>query len=178
MRPFHRTLCTNPEASRAPADAGRGYANLAGDVIGIRVAQAFDRIDGDLVNLLRRFGGDLLDVHPALGARHQHDPLRHAVDDHADVELLTNVRALLDQQAPHLLARRPGLMRHELHAENFSREVANVIERFRELDAPALAATPRVNLRLDDPNGTAERLRRLDRVVDGKGRHAARYRHP
>src|SRR4029079_4469291 len=62
--------------------------------------------------------------------------------------------------------------------ENFAGELADVIERPCQLDAAALAATACVNLRFDDPNGTAERLRRIDRFVDGKGRHAARNRHP
>jgi hypothetical protein len=56
----------------------------------------------DLLRVLRR---DFLDVHAAFGRRHQADALRHAVDDHADIELFLDVGALFDQQAPHLLSR-------------------------------------------------------------------------
>ena len=62
--------------------------------------------------------GDLLDVHAAFARGHQRHALRGAVDDHADVQLLRDVGALLDQQSPHLLAAGPGLMRDELHAED------------------------------------------------------------
>ena len=58
-------------------------------------------IDGDLVDLLRRVGGDFLDFHAALGARHQRDALRGAIDDHADVQFLADVRALFHQQPLH-----------------------------------------------------------------------------
>jgi hypothetical protein len=56
-------------------------------------------------------------------------------------------------------------------------EVAHLVDGARELDAAALAAAARVDLRLDDPHGTAQRLRRLHGLVDGERRDAARYRH-
>ena len=49
--------------------------DLARDVVGLGTGQSFDGIDKDLVNLLRRFGGDFFDVHAAFGARHQRDAL-------------------------------------------------------------------------------------------------------
>jgi hypothetical protein len=128
------------------------------------------------VDLSGAVRGDLLDVHPALAGGHQGHPLRGAVDDHADVQLLADVGALLDQQAPHLLPVRPGLMGDELHAENARRMRAHLVERARELHATALAAAAGVDLRLDDPDRTAELLRGVDRLVHGEARKSARYR--
>ncbi len=110
------------------------------------------RVDEHLVDLLGRLRGDFLDVHAALGARHQHDALRAAVDDHADVELLLDVGALLDQQPAHLLPAGAGLVRDELHAEDLAGALLHLVERVRELDAAALAAAARVDLRLDHPH--------------------------
>jgi hypothetical protein len=135
--------------------------------------EAARRIDGHFMDLFRVLRRDFLDVHAAFGRSHQGDALRDSVDDHADVELLLDVGALLDQQAPHLLSLRPRLVRDELHAEDLLRLVAHFVERFRDLDAAALAATARVDLRFDDPDAAAELLRRCDRLVDAERRDAA-----
>ena len=63
--------------------------------------------------------GHFLDVDPALRACNQRDLLGRAVDDHADVELLLDVSALFDQQPADFLTGRSGLMRDQLHTENF-----------------------------------------------------------
>src|SRR5262249_45736996 len=126
---------------------------------------------------LRRPGDDLLDVHAALGGRHQHDLLRAAVDHHADVELLADVGAFLDQQAPHLLAFGPGLVRDELHAEDLLGAQPHFVERFGDLHAAALAAAAGVDLRLHYPDAAAELLRRVERLVYAHRRKAARRRH-
>ena len=129
------------------------------------------------MDLLGRLGGDGLDVHAALGTGHQRDALRAAVDDHADVEFLFDVRAFLHQQPAHLLPARAGLVRDQLHAEDLGRALLHLVERLRDLDAAALAAAAGVDLRLDDPHLAAERLRGLDGLVDGKRRNAARNGH-
>ena len=125
-------------------------------------------IDRDLVDLLGRLRGDFLDVHAAFAGGHQHHALRAAVDDHADVELLADVRAFLDQQPPHLLAFGAGLVRLQLHAEDRGSRAAHFVERVRELHAAALAAAAGVDLRLDDPDLAAELLRGFDRLVDAE----------
>ena len=84
-----------------------GNADLARDVVGLRIGEARARIDRHLVDALGRLRGDFLDVHAAVGARHQHDALRHAIDDHRRVELLPDVGAFLDQQPTHRLTRGP-----------------------------------------------------------------------
>ena len=94
----------------------------------------------------------------------------------ADVELLADVGAFLDQQPPHLLALGTGLVRDELHAEDLAGERAHFVDRARELDAAALAAATGVDLRLHDPDRSAQLPRGLHRFVDGKRRDAARHR--
>ena len=163
-------------SARASRDAAFGNADLARDAFGIRAGQALAGIDEDLVNLLRRLGGDFLDVHAAFRARHQHHALRRAIDDHADVELLLDVGAFLDQQTPHLLPLRAGLVGDELHAEDLIRQLAHFGNRLAEFDAATLAAAAGMDLRLDDPYRSAQRFGRLDRFVDRKNRNAARRR--
>ena len=73
-----------------------------------------------------------------------------AVEHDAEIELAVDGRGLFDQQALHLLALRPGLVRDELHAENVLGVQFGVFAGPRHLDAAALAAASGVNLRLDD----------------------------
>jgi hypothetical protein len=101
-----------------PGDAGFGNADLARQVVGVGVLQAGFGIDEYLVDLLRGMRGDFLDVHAAFGRRHHAHLLRAAIHHDADVEFLVDIGALFDQQAPHLLALRPGLVGLQLHPEN------------------------------------------------------------
>jgi hypothetical protein len=129
------------------------------------------------MNLLGRFGRHRFDVHAALGARHQAHALGAAVDDHRDVKLFLDVRALLDQEAANLLPRGTCLVRDELHAEDLARLLAHFAERACDLDAAALAAAAGMDLRLDDPHLSAERFSRGDGLVDGERRYSTRGRH-
>ncbi len=94
-------------------------ADARGNLVGVDVVQALRRVDVHLVDLLRRARRDLLDVHAAFRGGHQHDLLRAAVDHHADVELLFDVGAFLDEQPPYFLPCRTGLMGDEPHAKHF-----------------------------------------------------------
>ena len=107
--------------------------------------------DGLFEDLLGVLGGHLLDVHAALGRGHDRDAAGGAVEGHAEVELVLDVQALLDEQALHLLALGAGLVRDQLHAEI---ALHGLLRRRRvalaHLDAAALAAAAGVDLRLDD----------------------------
>ena len=157
--------------------AAVGNADLARNVVGLLGGESLRWIDEDLVDSFRRFGGDFLDIHAPLGACHQHHALRSAVDDHADIEFLLDVRAFLDKQSAHLLSLRARLMRDQLHAEDFAGEIAYLSDRLRDLDPATLAAPACMDLRLDHPDLAAECLRGLRRLIDGKRRNAARRRH-
>ena len=152
-------------------------ADLARDGIGLGIGEALHRIDEDLVNFLGRLRGDFLDVHAAFRARHQHHALRPPIDDHPDVKLFADVRAFFDQQAPHLLPLRSRLVSDELHAEDAAREVSDLGDRLRDLDAAPLAAAAGVDLRLDDVDAAADRLGALYGLSDRKRGNAARRRH-
>ena len=104
--------------------------------------------------------GDLLDIHAAFAARHQHNALLAAVDDHADVILFGDLRAFFNQQAPDVLPLRAGLVGNQLHAQYLARVFAHFSQRLRHFHAAALAAPARVDLRLDHPHFTAELSRR------------------
>ncbi len=63
--------------------------------------------------LLRSFGRDLFDLHPAFAGDHQDRLCRGPVDDDPQVQLAGNVAALLDQHLADRLALRSGLDRHQ-----------------------------------------------------------------
>ncbi len=78
-----------------------------------------------------------------------------AVEHDAEIQLARDGQRLFDQQALHLLALGPGLVRDQLHPEDFARQLAGFFSRLGQLDAAALAAASGVNLRLDDNAGCA-----------------------
>ena len=133
-------------------DGGIGHANFVGDVICLGIGQTAVRIDGDLVNLVRRMLGNLFDFHAAFGTGHQRDALRGAVDHHADVQFLADVGAFLDQQTFHQPPFRSGLVSHQGHAQDILGIVVHFLQRLGYFDAAALAAAAGVNLRLDHPD--------------------------
>ena len=87
------------------------------------------------------------------------------------------MRAFLDQQAPHLLAFRAGLVCHQLHAENLARKLTYFIQRLRHLHAAALAATARVNLRFHHPDFAAQFLGCRNGLLNAEAGFPARGRH-
>src|SRR5207247_1823325 len=99
-----------------------------------------------------------------------------SIDDHPDVELFADVRALFDQQPPHLLPLWTCLVRDKLHAEDPTRVIADLVDRLRDLDAASLAAAARMNLRLDDLDAVSDGLRGLHRLIDRKSGNPARRR--
>ena len=106
--------------------------------------------------------GDLLDVHAALGARHQRRRAAVARSTTiADVELLLDVGAFLDEQPAHLLPLRPGLVRDELHAEDLAGERrAPRRATCATLTPPPLPRPPAWICAFTTHTGAAERLRR------------------
>ena len=151
-------------------NAGGWYADLERDVIGVALAQPERLLDVHLVNLLRRMCGHFLDVDPTLRACNQRDLLRRAIDDHADIELLLDIGAVFDQQPANFLSARTRLVCDQLHAENFRGARADFFDRARNLDTASLAATARMNLRLDDPHRSAQVACRIDRFFDAEYR--------
>ncbi len=155
-----------------------GHADLAGDGIGIGVGQAGHRIDRDLVDLLRRVRGHLLDFHSTLGTGHEGHALRAAIDHHPDVQLLADVGALLHQEPFDQAAFRACLVGDQRHAEDGGCMLMHLVERLGHLHAAALAPAARVNLGLDHPDLAAERAGRGIGVRHGKTRHALGGRDP
>ena len=154
-----------------------GHADFPGNVVGFRVFQTRFRIDEHLVNFLRRMRGDFLDVHAALGRCHQADPLTDPIDDHAEIEFLLDVGALLDQQAADLLTLRAGLMGLQLHAEYRLGVLPDFVGGLRHLDATALAAPAGMDLCLDHPNLAAESSCGGDRLIYREAGKATRGGH-
>ena len=146
-----------------------------GQPVGVEPSHAGGRIDAHAEDLLRRRRRHLLDLHAALGRGDDGDAARRPVEQHADVELAGDVAAFLDVDAADLPPLRPGLRRHESHAEHGLGRVGRRLDRLHDLDAAALAPAAGVDLRLDHPDGTAELARRVlglgPRIGDAAARH-------
>ena len=118
-----------------------------------------------------------LDVHAAFAGDDHGDFLRRTVGHGRHVIFFLDVRAFFNQEAAHFLAFRAGLVRDELHAQDFAGQLFNLFDAAGEFDAAALAATAGMNLRLDHPHRAAEFLGGFNRLLNGEGRNAARHRH-
>ena len=149
----------------------------AGQVQRLGVGQTDQRVDEDLEDLLGRVVGHRLDVHAAFAAGHHGHALGGPVGERGDVVLVPDVGAFFDQQPAHLLAHRAGLVRDQLHAQDLPGQLFDLVERARQLDAAALAATAGMDLRLDHPDGPTELLRCLGRLQHREGWVAARHWH-
>ena len=104
-----------------------------------------DRLLEDGLGSLRR---NLFNLHAAGLRRHKHQLARGAVQHDAEIKLALNGRGLFNQQPLHLLSLRPGLVRHQRHAQNVLRVQLGVLARLGHLHAAAFAAASCVNLRL------------------------------
>src|SRR5688572_29537917 len=125
-------------------------------------------------NLLRFPGRDLFDVYAAGSAGDDDGRCRRAIDEDAEIELAVDVEPFLDEYAADLLAFGAGLMRDQRHADHLLRELFDLVDRFGNLHAAALAAATSVNLCLYDGTATTEPLRRIDRFGRGERNFAAR----
>ena len=113
----------------------------------------------------------LFDVHPAFGRDHEGDARRRAIDQGGEIELLGDFGPFLDVEPADLAARRSGLDRHQGGAEHLPGEAFDIRDRAGQAHAAhlagagflelALAAPAGMDLRLDDPQGSAELVRCL-----------------
>ena len=134
-------------------DELRLQPQLEGDLARLEGLEADRRIDVLLDDRLRVLGRNLFDLHPA-GLRGHEDRTRdRAVQQNAQIQFAGNRQRLFDQQPPHLLALRTGLVGHQLHPENLFRQFAGLRVALGQLHAAAHPAASRVNLRLHHHSG-------------------------
>ena len=155
-----------------------------GDATAVVAHDSGRGIDGEGDDLLGRLVRDVLDVHAAFGRDDEGDARGRAIDEHRQVEFLGDVGAFLDVEAVDLLAGRAGLDGHQRRAEHLLDVGDDLVDRLGEAHAAlvagrgflelALAAATGVDLRLDDPERTAERLGGGFRVLGVENRDAAR----
>ncbi len=126
--------------------------------------EADGRVDHDFQDLLWRGGGDLLDLHAALGRGHDGDAAGGAVDQHAEIKLAGDVAAVFDIEALYFLARLAGLLGHQDVPEHLAGILLYVVQRLANphpalsagivLETPGAAAAG-VDLRFDHPDRAA-----------------------
>ena len=134
-------------------------------------------IDRGAQDLLRCFGGHLLDLDAALARRHDHHAPRRTVDHGTEVQLARDIHARLDIDPIHRLPVRIRLDRDHAPAKPMLGEVPHAIEGIDEPDPARLAASTGMHLHLADPARPAEFLRRGDRRIGAVRRDAGGYRH-
>ena len=135
------------------------------------------RVDRDRHDPVGRVMGHLLDVHAALGGDDHRDARGGAIDQHRQVELLVDGRALLDVEPVDLLALGPGLVRDQRGAEQARGLLLHIVDGLDHLDAAGLAAATGVDLGLHDPDRAAELFGGLDGLLDAERRQALGDRH-
>ncbi len=76
-----------------------GQVQERAELAGLIFLQAEGAVNFFPEELLGRVGGDLLDIHAALGAGHHDRPVGFAVDGNAEVELFFDLDAFFHQHA-------------------------------------------------------------------------------
>ena len=147
------------------------------DLAAVKAGIAGCRVDGHGEDFLRRLRRHFLDIHAALGRGYEGDARGGAVDQRGEIELAVNVAPVFHIDAPDFLALGAGLMGHQRHAEHALGFLAHLVDGLDHLDATALAAAASVDLRLDDPDRSAEFLGGAHRVFRRKGYRSPRNRH-
>ena len=104
---------------------------------------ALERVDVETRKRVRVLLGDLLDLDPALGRKHEQRLLRAAVEGDREVVLLVDLRGLLDPELAHDVA-------VDVEAENLLGLALGIVGVVRELHSARLAAPAGQHLRLDD----------------------------
>ena len=126
--------------------------------------EADERLHVELGERLGALGGDLLDIHAALGREHEERLLLAAVERDREVVLLRDVRGLLDPELPHDVAA-------DVEAQDLARPRVGLVRCLRELDPARLAAPAGQHLGLDD-DLPADLFGRRTRLL-GARRHAS-----
>jgi len=151
------------------AQLERQFARLEG-------LRAYQRIDGGLEDLLGRVVSDFFDVHATFGRRHEDDPATGAIDHGAQVELLVDIGARLDQNLADRLTIGIGLVGHQTLVEPLLGERSGLILAANQLYATRLATSTGMHLGLDHPLCAADLvagfrcfLRAIYRIAFGHG---------
>src|SRR6266481_204078 len=152
-------------------------AESKGEAPGMKTLQRSGRGQDYLKNFLRRLGRDLLDIHATFGGGDAGGAAAAPIDEHSQINLAGDFRALLDIDALYILALRPGLMGHQFHAEHGIGFGHHVLDRAADLDAARLAAPAGMDLRLYYPDGAVEFLGDGFGLLGRMGDVASRDRH-
>src|SRR5574343_777241 len=150
------------------------HAHALGELEGLRIGQANQRIDKDLDDLFRGLVSNFFDIHATFVRGHHGDGLGSAVGQRSNVVFVLDVGTFVDQQVTNLLAFRTGLVRDQLHAQDLAGVFAHFFERGCDFDATTLATATGVNLGLDHPDLAAQGVGCLDRGVNGGAVNPAR----
>ena len=127
-----------------------GESELEGQVPGLEAGEPGGRVDPFLEDELGVLGGDLFDLHAALGRGHDDGAFLLPVDDDAEIKLPGDAQRLFDEQPFDDFALRTGLVGDERHPQDLSGQGPRFLHRLGDLDAASLAAPPGVDLGLDD----------------------------
>ena len=134
--------------------------------------QADTGLDDLFEDQLRRLGGDLFDIHAALGRGHQNGPFALAVEDDTEVEFAVDRQRFLDENALDEPSFGAGLVGDEGHPDDLIGELGGLVGVVGQLDAAAFAAPARVDLRFDNDAAT-ELLSSLAGFVGSEGDFAS-----
>ena len=136
----------------------RAEADLEGQLAGGVIGQPEQRVGVLVDDRLGAFGGDLLDLDPALRGTDEHEPLRRAVEEHREVVLLDDLGRRADQDAPD----RQAL---DLERQDLGGDVLGLVGRAGELHAAGFPPAPDEHLGLD--HHLARGVGRIGQEPDG-----------
>ena len=151
-------------------------AQLEGQLAALVRLCANQRVDGGLEDLLGSLVGNFLDVHATFGGGHEHDTAAGTVDDGAEVQLLVDVGAGLNQNLADRLAIGVCLVGHQTLAQPLGGERLGVFLVLDQLDAARFTAATGVHLGFDNPLAATDLFAGRSRFFRGVNGIASGYR--
>ena len=183
----HRTIARH-EAAVEGGEKFTGRAHLRrresefpGQFARLIRLQSEGRIDRFAQNLLRGLGRDLLDVHPAFAAGHDHGRAGGAIHQDGEIKFFLDLDRLGDEHLVDQAAFRSGLMRDQCLPDHLGRDAAGLAGRLAKMHAAleavgetSLAASAGVDLRFDHDGIRAEFAGHFLRIGRRAGHGTAR----
>ena len=100
--------------------------------------------------------GNFFNFHAAFSRSNEYRPLKLAVDEKTDIELLDDIEPLLNKDLTDRGSGRTGLLGDQTAADHKTGEIADIFQTAGEFYAAAFASAAGVNLGLNCPNLSAD----------------------
>ena len=137
-------------------DLGHSKAKFEGDFACLESGQSDGGINRFKEQFFRSFFRNLFDVYPSFGGGHQGHFVGGTVNQERNIEFISNVASLFNQNPLNNFTFRAGLMGDETHAEHISGVLFNFIGGFGNFNSATFTASSGMDLCFNCPGAVTK----------------------